>query len=219
MLSPFPPSLRDPQFPLPTTALSFRAIEARAPDCDPPWPLGRPGTPCVYFTLGTEFNVESGDLFARVLAGLRDLPANVVVTVGGEIEPDELGPQPANVYVTRYIPQPLVLPHCSAVVSHGGSGSVLGALAHGLPQVLLAMGADQPLNAARCEALGVGLSLDPVRATPETVREAVIAVLSVPAYRAAAERLREEIESLPEPTVALAAIERLAPGRPDARGG
>jgi UDP:flavonoid glycosyltransferase YjiC (YdhE family) len=212
VLSPFPPSLRDPQFPLPARAISFRAIEVGGPPVEPPWPMQRPGAPTVYFTLGTEFNVESGDLFGRVLAGLRELPVNVVATVGSDIDPDELGPQPAHVSVARFIPQALVLPHCSAVVSHGGSGTILGALAHGLPQVLLAMGADQPLNAARCAELRVGRRLDPVRATPELVRETVASVLSDPEYRAAARRLRIEIESLPGPAVALAAIERLTAG-------
>ncbi len=92
-----------------------------------------------------------------------------------------------------------MLPHCAAVVSHGGSGSVLGALAHGLPQVLIAMGADQPLNAARCAELGLALTLDPVSATPDDVRAAVTAVLDEPSYRQAAERMRDEIRSLPGP--------------------
>lgn len=123
----------------------------------------------VYFTLGTVFHLESGDLFARVLAGLRELPVNLVVTVGRELDPNEFGPQPANVHLERYIPQSLLLPHCDLVVSHGGSGTLIGALSHGLPSVMLPMGADQPLNAARCEALGLGRSLDAVRATPEAV--------------------------------------------------
>jgi UDP:flavonoid glycosyltransferase YjiC (YdhE family) len=210
ILSPFPPSLRDPRFPLPANAISFRAIEVGDPEGEPPWPIRRRGAPSVYFTLGTEFNVESGDLFGRVLAGLRELPANVVVTVGGDIHPEELGPQPAHVHVARFIPQALALPHCSAIVSHGGSGTVLGALTYGLPQVLIAMGADQPLNATRCKELGLALTLDPVRATPEAVRAAVAAVLDEPSYRAAAESLRAEIESLPGPAQALAHLERLA---------
>ncbi len=171
--------------------------------------------PIVYFTLGTVFNLESGDLFARVLTGLRELPINVIVTVGSEIDPRELGPMPGNVHAERYIPQSVVLPHCSAVVSHGGSGSVLGALAHGRPMVLLPMGADQPLNAARCEALGVGRVLDALRATPETVGEAVSAVLSDPTYRASAERVKEEIAALPDWEHAVTLLERLvAEGRP-----
>ncbi len=164
----------------------------------------------MYFTLGTVFNVESGDLFERVLAGLRDLPINVIATVGREIDPAEFGQQPANIQIARYIPQSVVLPQCAAVVSHGGSGSVIGALAHGLPMVLIPMGADQPLNAGRCADLGIAQVLDAVEATPESVRAAVAAVLADPGYRRAAERMRDEIAALPEPAHAVALLERLA---------
>jgi MGT family glycosyltransferase len=163
----------------------------------------------VYFTLGTIFNVESGDLFGRVLAGLRELPLNVVVTVGREVDPRELGPQPAHVHVERYVPQWSLLPHCRLVVSHGGSGSVVGALAHGLPMVLVPMGADQPLNAARCAELGVALALDPLQATPDSVREAAATVLADPRYRRNAERLRDEIAAMPPPDHAVALLEEL----------
>jgi UDP:flavonoid glycosyltransferase YjiC (YdhE family) len=215
LLSPFPPRLRDPAFPLPATAHSIRPIAPDAPatEATPPWLTGLPPAPTVYFTLGTVFNLESGDLFARVLAGLRDLPVNIVVTVGREIEPRELGPQPDNVHIERYIAQSLLLPHCRLVVSHGGSGSVIGALAHGLPSVLIPLGADQPLNAAQCERLGVARVLDPVEATPETVREAASAVLADPTYRLAAEQLRDEIAALPGPAHAVTLLERLAAER------
>jgi len=212
VLSPFPPSYRDPAFPLPATAHTFRpfTLDPAGDDTAPPWFVGRHGAPTVYFTLGTVFNLESGDLFSRVLAGLRDLPIHLVVTVGRHIDPAEFGPQPANVHIERYIAQTLVLPHCSLVVSHGGSGSVIGALAHGLPSVLIPMGADQPMNAARCKELGVGRVLDAIGATPETVRDAVSAVLADPRYRRAAERMRDEIAALPGPAHAIMLLERLA---------
>ncbi len=211
ILSPFPPSYRDPAFPLPATAHSIRPLTLGATQNDtaPPWKAYQNGAPTVYFTLGTVFNVESGDLFERVLAGLRDLPINVIATVGRGIDPAEFGPQPANVQIAQYIPQSMVLPHCAAVVSHGGSGSVMGALAHGLPMVLIPMGADQPYNAARCAALGVARILDAVEATPETVRASVAMVLADPAYRRAAKRLQDEIAALPEPTQAVMLLERL----------
>jgi UDP:flavonoid glycosyltransferase YjiC (YdhE family) len=208
VLSPFPSTLRDPAYPLPATAHFFRAVS--------PEPAEPHQTPTVYFTLGTVFNLESGDLFSRVLQGLGGLPVNVVATVGPHISLDEFHPLPDNVHVEQYIPQSQVLPQCDAVVSHGGSGSVLGALAHGLPSVLLPMGADQPLNAARCEELGVARVLDAVRSTPEAIRESVSLVLSRPSYRAAAERLRDEIARLPDPAQAVTLIERLGetPDRP-----
>ena len=203
-LSPFPPGFRDPAFPLPATAHAFRTTEAPAISARPP------GPPIVYFTLGTVFNLESGDLFSRTLAGRRALPIKVVATVGAGIDPAELGPQPANVRIERYIPQESILPKCSLVVSHGGSGSVLGALAHGLPMVLLPMGADQPLNAARCERLGVGRALDPIAASPALVGEAVSIVLADPRYRQTAARFRNEIAALPGPAHAVKLLERLA---------
>jgi len=213
VLSPFPRRLR----PLPPAAHAFRAAKVTRRRTD---------EKTVYFTLGTIFNLESGDLFERVLEGVRDLPVDVVATVGRNLDPAQLGPQPANLRIERYLPQAKVLPFCRAVISHGGSGSILGALAHGLPSVLLPMGADQPQNAARCQELGVARVVDAVRATPETVREAVADVLSDPSYCSAAEGLADEIAVLPGPehTVALLAgmasrgwvPRRHASGSPDA---
>jgi MGT family glycosyltransferase len=212
VLSPFPPSFRDPAFPLPPVAHGLRTWDVPRGErpTAPDWAAGRPGAPVVYFTLGTVFNHESGDLFDRVLAGLRDLPINLLVTVGREIDPASLGPQPAHVRIERFVPQAEILPHVDLVVSHAGSGSVLGALAFGRPMVLAPMGADQPLNAERCAALGVGRVLDAVRATPTDVREAVVAVLEDPSCRATASRLRDEIAALPAPEVSVGLLERLA---------
>jgi UDP:flavonoid glycosyltransferase YjiC (YdhE family) len=202
VLAPVPPSFRDPDFPPPPTLHAFRPGEP-APAVGPTDP------PTVYFTLGTEFNLESGDLFERVLAGLGELPVAVVATVGSNLDPAVLGRVPENARVERYVPQSAILPRASAVACHGGSGSVLGTLAHGLPLVLLPMGADQPLNAERCAALGVGRVLDVIAATPEDVREAVSTVLSEPSYRVAAERLRDEFAALPGPEYAVALLEEL----------
>ncbi len=47
-----------------------------------------------------------------------------------------------------------------------------------LPLVLLPLGADQPANAERCESLGLGVTLDVVRATPAEVRDAAASVLA-----------------------------------------
>jgi len=78
--------------------------------------------------------------FPRLLTGLSQLPVEVVVTVGRDIDPEELGLQPEHVHVEQWVPQSLLLPHTDLVVSHGGSGTVIAALAHGLLQVVIAMG-------------------------------------------------------------------------------
>ncbi len=212
VLAPFPPSFRDPANPLPPTGHTIRPVLADAPagEVEPAWLAELTARPLVYFTLGTIFNLESGDLFERVLASLSELPVSVVVTVGRELEPQALGPQPANVRVERYVPQSLLLPHCELVVSHAGSGSVVGALAHGLPMVLLPIGADQPFNAARCRELHVARVLDPFQATAADISNAVSSVLSDPSYRRSAQRLQAEIEASPGPEHAVGLLERLA---------
>ena len=211
IIYPFPPSFRDPANPLPPNAHAIRAVAAEGAGNrdDASWLAGRGVRPIVYFTLGTIFNLESGDLFERVLAGLRELPMDVVVTVGRELDPQVLGLQPSNVHVRSYIPQSLLLPHCELVVSHAGSGSVVGALAYGLPMVLLPIGADQPFNAARCEDLHVGRVLNALEATSENVQFAANAVLSDVTYKQNAKRLEAEIAALPGPDYGVRLLERL----------
>jgi MGT family glycosyltransferase len=153
------------------------------------------------------------DLFAAFLAGLRDEPVNLVLTVGRDQDPAQFGPLPPHVHVERYIPQSLLFPHCDVVLTHGGSGTVMAALAHGLPLVVVPISADQPQNAARCAALGVGRVVEARDATPEAVRDAVRAVLTYPIYRRSAELLRDEIEALPGPEHAVALLEQLVAER------
>jgi UDP:flavonoid glycosyltransferase YjiC (YdhE family) len=211
-LSPFSASLRDPLTPLSLRTCVFRPNfqDRESDDVLPKWLAPFPNRPTVYVTLGMVFNVQSGDLFRRVLHGLSDLPINIIVTVGSQIDPAELGPQPENIRIERFIDQWALLPHCDLVVCHGGSGTVLGALTHGLPMLLLPMGADQPFNAQRCEALGVALALDALDVSPETLREAAARLLGTASHRQAAERIRNEITAMPAQAIVVSLLTKLA---------
>ncbi len=214
VLSPFPPSYRDPNYPLPITAHSFNpSMLAPGGSPTPEWSTVLPDAPTIYFTLGTVFNMESGDLLSRAIAGLRELPCNLIATVGNDIDPQEFGPQPAHVRIECYIPQASVLPHCDLVVSHAGSGSVMGALTHGLPSLLIPIGADQPSNAKRCAELRVAQVLDAMHVTPERIQATASAVLDDPGYRRNAEDLRNEIAALPPASDAIGLLENLAAER------
>lgn len=167
-VEPAPPGSRNPADPLPGPVLRTRpaALEQAPGGAGPPgavldWLDRVPDRPVVWFTLGTVFHQESGDLFDRVTGGLSRLDASVVVTVGPGIDPAELGPRPARVRVERHVPQQVLLPRCHLLVCHGGSGSVLGALALGVPMLLLPLGADQPATTDRCLALGVATPCGP----------------------------------------------------------
>ena len=127
-------------------------------------------------------------------------------TIGRNNDPAELGPLPANVVVERYVPQADVLPFCDVAVGHGGSGSTLGALAHGLPMLLLPHGADQFENAQACAVLGVARVLMPDALTAEGVASAVRALLAEPAPRAAADQVAREIAAMSTPQEVVAAL-------------
>lgn len=196
--------------PLPTDRLVRPEPFDRSDDDDlPTWVDALPARPTVYATFGTVFN-KRPDLFAAIVDGLRDEPLNLIVTVGRDQDPAQFGPQPPHVRIERYIPQSLLLPRCDLVVTHGGSGTVMAALANGLPLVVVPLGADQPENAARCAALGVGETIEAQDLTPSTVHAAVRAVLGDAAYRRNAERLQREIRALPGPEDAVTLLEELA---------
>jgi UDP:flavonoid glycosyltransferase YjiC (YdhE family) len=215
LISPCPPSFRDPEHPLPEGAISVRpeagsdAMVGFAESDAIGW-LAASDRPRVYFTLGTVFNSESGDLFRRVIAGLAGVHARALVTVGSDLDQAQFDGLAPNVRVERYVEQSIVLEHCDLVINHGGSGSVMGALSRGIPLVLLPMGADQELNADRVAALRAGLVLDPVSLTPERLQSAVTEAFSSPDLRAACGRLRDEIRSLPEVASVVPLLERLA---------
>ena len=146
-------------------------------------------------------------------AGLHDIDAEVVLTVGHDLDPAAFGPQPAHIHLETFLPLGALLPRCSVVVFHGGSGTLVQAVAHGLPMVIVPLGADQPDNAARCAELGASRTLDADHLAPEQVREVIVDVLHTSSYRQAAERLRAELDGLPGPEGAVALLERLARDR------
>ena len=156
LLSPFPPSLFRADDGARPTRRFYRAtpFDRSGEEGAPEWPLPLPGAPLVFATLGTVINTQTEVLRAFVDA-LRDEHVNLIVTVGRDGDPDQFGPQPPNVRIERYIPLSLLFPRCDLVISHGGSNTMLAALAHGIPQVIVPITADQPHNAERCLAVGV----------------------------------------------------------------
>lgn len=153
--------------------------------------------PTVYVTLGTIFagNVE---VFRTILQGLEGEPIEVVVTVGADNDPKGLEPLSDNVLVEQYIPQAELLPRCSAIIHHGGSGTMFGAIAHGVPQVVIPQGADNFVNAGHVERCGVGLTILPGALDRETVNRCTRAVLDDPAFARKARKLEGELVAMPD---------------------
>jgi UDP:flavonoid glycosyltransferase YjiC (YdhE family) len=168
----------------------------------------RTGKPLVYLTFGTFFN--DGDAFRAALAGIRDLGIGLVVTVGPDGDPAAFGAQPPRVVVERYIPQTLLLPACDVVASHAGSGTVLAALALGIPQLCLPQAADQFLNAAAVARAGAGLAIRPEEVQAAGVGDAIRRLLDDSGFRGQARRVADEIGSMPSPEAVVTVLETLA---------
>jgi UDP:flavonoid glycosyltransferase YjiC (YdhE family) len=133
----------------------------------------------------------------------------VLVTIGDAGEPARLDPLPPNVHVERWVPQADIARHAAAVVCHGGFGTTLGALANGLPLVVVPLFAgDQWHNARRVAQVGAGIALQenagprgifevPGPPVVAALGEAVQSALDDPAYRRAAGGVADAIADLP----------------------
>jgi MGT family glycosyltransferase len=162
----------------------------------------------IYVTFGTVNNAAAA--LRTAAAAVKGLDALIVVTVGANQDPAVLGSLPGNVHVSRFIPQSLLLPRCSAVVSHGGSGTLLAALAHGLPQVCLPQAADQFRNADACASASAGIALRGEAATESAIGEAICRILAEPEFREGARKVQAEIATMPSAEMVAETLEQLA---------
>jgi UDP:flavonoid glycosyltransferase YjiC (YdhE family) len=200
----FPESLEDPDLAAPSSVHRFRT-----PTTDPvtPLPSWWPGDerPLVYVSFGsvTGSLPFAGAVYGAALAAAGELSARVLMTVGDETDLDGLGPAPAHVRVERWVPQADVLAEASVVVCHGGSGTTLGALAAGLPLVIVPLFADQPENARRVAAVGAGVAVEP---EPGALRGAIEEVLGEPSYGRRAREVAAEMAALAPVDAAFALI-------------
>ncbi|HEV2235123.1 MAG TPA: glycosyltransferase [Ktedonobacterales bacterium] len=179
----------------------------------PDWVAELPARPTIYVTLGTELAREPEfypSVLQTIIAGLRDAPINLIVTVGRENDPAEFGPQPANVRIERYVPQSLLLPHCDLIVMHGGSNSLLAALDMRVPMVVIPLIADQFFNAHILQDMRLGLVVPHAQLTPASIRAAVDNVLANPLYREKVRQLQAEMHALPGQHYAVELIQRVA---------
>ena len=207
-----PPSLQSPEIAAVAAVQRLRPAAADRPDVETPdWLERLDSAAIVYLTMGTVWN-RNVNIFRTVIEAVRDDDIALIVTVGRHNDPASLGPQPDDVHVHQYIPQGVLLPRCDAVITHGGSGTTLGALAFGVPLLLLPQGADQYANAERIVAAGAGRQLLNADLSVDAVRDSVRAVLDGASYRRCAERIQTEIHQMPDARDAVRRIEALTRG-------
>jgi len=192
-----PAALQAPRFPRPVNSRPLRPEPHTTVDRG--WSLPefaeRADRPLVLLTMGTVFNDAA--VLSTALDGLAQLDINVLATVGPDGDPDAISVDPARVRIERFAPLGLVLDQCDLVVAHGGAGTTLATLAHGIPLVMIPQGADQFINTARVVKAGAGLPVTPARFTSDALRDAATLVLRHSSYAASARRIAAQIATMP----------------------
>jgi UDP:flavonoid glycosyltransferase YjiC (YdhE family) len=209
-----PPALEDPAAPRARAAWRFReAQDETRGRRSAPWARGE--EPLVYVTFGSVAPTMEffPDMYRAAIDALSDLPVEVLVTVGRDRDPADLGALPTNVHAERWVPQREVMPHAAAMVCHGGSGTVTMGLAASVPMAVMPLFGDQPYNAERIAAIGAGIALEGGPEAIAGLRDAVSRLLVDPAYRANAARAADEISALPTVDVAPAVVRELIADR------
>ena len=178
---------------------------------DPVWsePYAVPegDEPLVVVGLSSTY-MQQGDVLRRIVAALDTLPVRAVVTTGPALDPAEV-PGTPKVAVVRSAPHAQLFPQADVVVTHAGHGTLMKALAAGVPTLCLPMGRDQGDNVVRAARHGAVLALKP-KASPASIAGAVRRLLDEPAYRRNAEALGARIRADAAGTALVDEIESLA---------
>lgn len=172
----------------------------------PPWPPDD-RRPLVVVSMSTTY-MRQERVLRRCVDAVSSMPVRALITVGPTLDPAAFhGGQ--EVAVVRSAPHDQVFPHASIVITHAGMGTVMRALAHGLPLVCLPQGRDQNDVAARVCWHGAGLRLRP-HASAAKIRAALHRMLREPSFREAAQRLRRAIQADLSADRAVAELEAMA---------
>jgi len=141
------------------------------------------GAPLIYASMGTLVNGME-HVYRAILEAVGRFPeTQVVLSVGKNIDPDDLRPIPSNVITVSTAPQIELLKRASLCITHAGLNTALEALAQGVPMVAIPIGFDQPGVAARIAYHGVGEFVEVGDLTAERLSDLIQRVQANPSYR------------------------------------
>jgi len=141
------------------------------------------GNPLIYASMGTLVNGLKS-VYRIILEAVGEFPEmQVVLSVGRNVDPNDLGPIPTNTIVVPVAPQIGLLKRATLCITHAGLNTTLEALAQGVPLVAIPIGYDQPGIANRISYHGVGEFVDIGDLTARRLSELIAKVTSNPSYR------------------------------------
>ncbi len=158
------------------------------------WQAPAGDKPLIYASLGTLFT-DWPEFFIMLFAAVKDLPVNLVASIGNSVKIESLGEIPENVTIARYLPQLDILEKADLFVTHAGTGSVMESLSYGVPMIAIPMMPEQGITATRLAELGLGITFhDKSKLSTEVFKSTIQELLGNPAYKAKADFMKEEMK-------------------------
>ena len=151
------------------------------------------GEPLIYASMGTILNGQV-DVFRTIVAAVaKNKNLQLVLSIGDQLDPKQIGPVPKNAIIAKRVPQLELLKQTTVCITHAGLNTALESLAQGVPQLAIPVTYDQPGVAARIahHKTGVVTSLD--KLTVDHLALRLEEVLTNPTYRDNASKLQKEI--------------------------
>jgi MGT family glycosyltransferase len=151
------------------------------------------GEPLIYASMGTILNGQVPVFRTIVGAVAKNKNLQLVLSIGDQLDPKQIGPVPKNAIIAKRVPQLELLKQTTVCITHAGLNTALESLAQGVPQLAIPVTYDQPGVAARIahHKTGVVTSLDKLTADHLALR--LEEVLTNPTYRDNASKLQKEI--------------------------
>jgi len=141
------------------------------------------GKPLIYASMGTLVNGLK-NVYRTILEAVSEFPdMQVVLSMGRNVDPNDLGSIPANTIVVPSAPQIELLKRATLCITHAGLNTTLEALAHGVPLVAIPIGYDQPGVASRIAYHGVGEFVELNDLSKQRLSELIAKVTSDLGYR------------------------------------
>ena len=161
-------------------------------DSDESWTRPAGAEHVLLVSLGSAYTADAG-FFRACIEAYAALPGwHVVMSIGTQLDPADLGDLPGNVEVHSWLPQRAVLAQADAFVTHAGMGGSSEGLMAGVPMVAVPQAVDQFMNADRLVELGVARRVDAEDVTAAALRTALLELLDDPDRAARSAQLRAD---------------------------
>jgi zeaxanthin glucosyltransferase len=141
------------------------------------------GEPLIYASMGTMLD-GLADVYSMIIAAApKHKGVQLVLSVGDQLDPEQIGSLPTNTILVEHAPQLDLLKRASVCITHAGLNTVLESLAQGVPQVAIPVTVDQPGIAARIAEKKTGLFVPLKKLTLSNLSLLLDQVLNQPTYR------------------------------------